>query len=159
MNKNILVEDTYNIAYNRYNIISFKHQTFIFLILFNPAFTCKSLIDFNEAFIPYNKLQFLDWPRIVAHSPTGQMYIAYGLVILVHRNIQVITIGYIQFCQGMQKKSWLKCIIWTKILDVLKNDSCKLTSWYTVLFLFISKFKYYREKWIYLFTVSFLREI
>ena len=141
MNKNILVEDTYNIAYNRYNIIRFKHQTFIFLIL--PSHVSHKF-DFNEAFIPYNKLQFLDWPRIVAHPPTGQMYIAYGLVILVHRNIQVITIGYIQFCQGMRKKSWLKCIIWTKILDVLKNDSCKLTSWYRVLFLFISKFKYYR---------------
>ena len=57
----------------------------------------KSLINFNEAFILYNKLQFLDWPSIVAHSPTGLMNIAYRLVILVHRNIQVTTLmtGYI----------------------------------------------------------------
>ena len=62
------------------------------------------LIVFNEAFIPYNELQFLDWSSIVVHSPTGLMYIAYGLVILVHRNIQVttLTIGYIQFCQGFE---------------------------------------------------------
>ena len=29
--------------------------------------------DFNEAFIPYNVLQFFDWPGIVAHSPAGLM--------------------------------------------------------------------------------------
>ena len=60
----------------------------------------KSLIDFNKAFILYNELQFLEWPSIVAHSPTGLMYIAYGLVIIVHR------------------KSWPKCIVLTKIRDV-----------------------------------------
>ena len=60
--------------------------------------------DFNEAFIPYNEFQFFDWPSIVAHSSAGLMYIAYGLVILVHRNIQVttITIGYIQLRQGFE---------------------------------------------------------
>ena len=70
----------------------------------NYVLVCKSLIDFNEAFIPYNELQFFDWPSIVAHSPAGLMYIAYGLVILVHRNIQVttITIGYIQLRQGFE---------------------------------------------------------
>ena len=49
----------------------------------------------------YNELQF-DWPSIVAHSPAGQMYIAYELVTLVPRNIQVITIkiGYFQLRQG-----------------------------------------------------------
>ena len=64
----------------------------------------KSLIDFNQVFIPYNELQFLDWPIIVAHSPAGLMYYAYGLVILVHRNIQVtnITMGYNQLSQGFE---------------------------------------------------------
>ena len=33
------------------------------------------VIDFNEASIPYNELQFLDWPNIVAHSPAGLMCI------------------------------------------------------------------------------------
>ena len=47
---------------------------------------CKSLIDFNEAFTPYNELQFLDWPIIVAHSPAGLMYVSYGLVILHYLN-------------------------------------------------------------------------
>ena len=63
---------------------------------------CNSLIDFNEAFIPYNELQFLDWPSIVAHSPAGLIYIVQGLVILVHRNIHVTTStkGYIEFRQG-----------------------------------------------------------
>ena len=63
---------------------------------------CKSLIDFNEAFIPYNELQFLDGPSIVADWSAGLMFIPYGLVILVHKNIQVttITIGYIQLRQG-----------------------------------------------------------
>ena len=37
---------------------------------------CKSLIDFNEVFIPYNELQFFDWPSIAAHSPAGLMYIS-----------------------------------------------------------------------------------
>ena len=46
----------------------------------------KSLIDFNESLIPYNELQFLDRPSIVAHSPAA------GLVVLVHRNIQVTTL-------------------------------------------------------------------
>ena len=36
---------------------------------------CKSLIDFNEDFIPYNELQFLGWPTIVARSTAGLMYI------------------------------------------------------------------------------------
>ena len=65
---------------------------------------CKSLIDFNEAFIPYNELQFPNWPSIVAQSTAGLIYITYGFVILVHRNIQVSTlmIGYIQFCQGFE---------------------------------------------------------
>ena len=60
--------------------------------------------DFNEAFIPYNELHFLDWSSIVAHSPGGLMYIVYGLVILAHINIQVtiLTIGYIQVCQGLE---------------------------------------------------------
>ena len=49
-------------------------------------FVCKSLIDFNEAFTPYNEKQFFDWPSIVAHSSAWLMCIAYGLVILVHRN-------------------------------------------------------------------------
>ena len=64
----------------------------------------KSLIDFNEAFIPYSKLQFFDWPSIVVDSPTGLMYISYGLVILVHRNVQVttITIGYIWLHQDFE---------------------------------------------------------
>ena len=65
---------------------------------------CKSLIDFNEAFIPYNELQFLDYPSIIAHSPKGPINIMYGLVILVHRNIQVTTIiiSYIQFRRGFE---------------------------------------------------------
>ena len=54
---------------------------------------CKSLFDFSEAFIPYNEPQSLDRPSIVVHSPAGLMYIAYRLVILVHRNIKVTTIG------------------------------------------------------------------
>ena len=70
----------------------------------NYVLVCKSLIDFNEAFTSYNEWQFFDWPSIVAHSPAGLMYIVYGLVILVHRNIQVttITIGYIQLRQGFE---------------------------------------------------------
>ena len=64
----------------------------------------KSLIDFNEGFIPYSKLQFFDWPSIVAHSLEGLIYIAYGLLKLIHRNIQVttVTIGYIQLRQGFE---------------------------------------------------------
>ena len=59
---------------------------------------------FYEAFIPYDEFQFLDWPSIFMHSPAGLMYIVCGLVILVHRNIQVttLTIGYIQFRQGFE---------------------------------------------------------
>ena len=34
----------------------------------NYALVCKSLIDFNEAFIPYNEQQFFDWPSIAVHS-------------------------------------------------------------------------------------------
>ena len=85
------------------------------------------IIDFNEAFIPYNELQFFDWPSIVAHLPTGLMYIAYGLVIMVHRNIQVtnIMISCIQLRQALSvsiwKKSWLQCIILTKAHS-LKSD-------------------------------------
>ena len=66
---------------------------------------CKSLIDFSEAFIPYNEQQLLDWSSIVAHSPSGLMYIVYELVILVHRNIQVTTIiiRYIQLQQDFEE--------------------------------------------------------
>ena len=60
----------------------------------------KSLIGINEAFIPYNELQFFDWNSIVTHSPTGLMYIAYGLMILVQ--VTTITIGYIQLRQGFE---------------------------------------------------------
>ena len=55
--------------------------------------------------MPCNKLQFLDRPRIFAHLSTELMYIAYELVMLVHRNIQVTTlttIGYIQFRKGFE---------------------------------------------------------
>ena len=64
----------------------------------------QSFIDFNEALIPYNELQFTDWPSIVAHSPTWLMYIAYGLAMVVCRNIQVTTIkiGNIQLRQGFE---------------------------------------------------------
>ena len=70
----------------------------------NCALVWKLLIDFNEAFIPYSELQLFYWPSIVAHSPAGLMYIAYDLVIMVHRNIQVttITIGYIYLRQGFE---------------------------------------------------------
>ena len=56
----------------------------------------SSVIDFNEAFIPY----FI--PSIVGQSHAGPMYIVHGLVIQVHRNIQVTTLTnrYIQFRQG-----------------------------------------------------------
>ena len=59
---------------------------------------------FSDIFIPYSELQFFDWPSIIAHLPAGLMYIVYGLVRLVHRNIQVttITIGYIQLRQGFE---------------------------------------------------------
>ena len=62
---------------------------------------CKSLILIK---LSYNLLQFLDRPSIVAHSPAGLKYIVYGLVILVHRNIQVstIAIGCIQLRQGFE---------------------------------------------------------
>ena len=70
----------------------------------SKTLVCKSLIDFDEASIPYNELEFFDWSSIVANSPWGLMYIMHGLVILVHRNVQVttITIGYIQFRQGFK---------------------------------------------------------
>ena len=51
-----------------------------------------SLIDFNEALIPYNELQFLKWPSIVMQPLAGLMYVTYGLVILVHKNIQATTL-------------------------------------------------------------------
>ena len=49
-------------------------------------------------------MQLLDWPSIVAPSPARLMHIAYGLVTLVHRNMQVtnLTVGYIQFRQGFE---------------------------------------------------------
>ena len=49
-------------------------------------------------------MQFLDWPSIVVHPPTELMNIEYGIVIPVHRNIQVttLTIGYSQFRQGFE---------------------------------------------------------
>ena len=74
----------------------------------NYALVCKWLIHFSEAFIPYNELQFFDWPSIVVHSPVGLMYIVYGLVILVHGNIQVttITIIYIQLREGFE--CWIR---------------------------------------------------
>ena len=91
----------------------------------NYALFCNSLIDFNEAFIPYNELQFFDWPSIVLHSPAGLMCIMCGSVVLVHRNIQVTTItlplpsvtfSYIRALSvSMWKKSWFKCIILTKV--------------------------------------------
>ena len=81
----------------------FNFKLFSSFSSFNILF-CKSLIDFNGAFIPYNELQYFDCPSIVEHSPARLMYIAHGLVILVHRNIQVITItiGYIQLRQGFE---------------------------------------------------------
>ena len=50
-----------------------------------------------------NKLQFLGGPSIVPHSPAVLIHIVYGLVILVHRNIQVTTImiGNIQLRPGL----------------------------------------------------------
>ena len=32
-------------------------------------------------FIPYNDLQFFDWPSIAASSPAGMVHIMYGLMI------------------------------------------------------------------------------
>ena len=57
-----------------------------------------------EAFFRYNELHFL---RLTHHCwalTPGLMYVAYGLVILVHKNIKVttLTIGYIQFHQGFE---------------------------------------------------------
>ena len=77
-------------------------QMFWFLRITNSVWT--SLNDFDKAFIPYNELQFLDWPSFAVHSTVGLMYIACGLMILIHRNIQVTTlmIGYIQFRQGFE---------------------------------------------------------
>ena len=81
----------------------FKNQEYG---LKNYAFTCKSLIDFNEAFTHYNELQFFDWPSIVVHSPAGLIYTTYGLVIMVHRSIQVntITIGNIHVKEGLAER-------------------------------------------------------
>ena len=41
---------------------------------------CQSFIEvsFNDQF-PYNKLQFPNWPSIVAYSPAGLICIGYGL--------------------------------------------------------------------------------
>ena len=77
-------------------------QMFWFLRITNSVWT--SLNDFDKAFIPYNELQFLDSPSFAVHSTVGLMYIACGLMILIHRNIQVTTlmIGYIQFRQGFE---------------------------------------------------------
>ena len=81
------------------------------------------------------------------------MYIAYGLVILVHRNIQVttITIGYIQLRQGfecysMEKKNWLKCIVltiayWQKSVGIVTecisdhNDTSKRNNSLNLIFM------------------------
>ena len=57
----------------------------------------KSLIDFNEAFAPYNERQFFDWLSIVVYSPPELTYIVYGLMILVHRNIQVATVTIFEY--------------------------------------------------------------
>ena len=57
-----------------------------------------------------------DWPSIVVHSPSGLMYIAYGLVILVLKSIQVtiITVSYLRALSvSTWKKCWIKCIILT----------------------------------------------
>ena len=70
------------------------------------ALVCKSLVHFNEAFIPYNKLQSLNWPSIFAHSPARLMYIIYGLVILVHRNIQVTTEWFSHMNKSLQNISF-----------------------------------------------------
>ena len=61
-------------------------------------------IDFNEAYITYNELHFSGWPNNIVHPPSGWIYIVYGSVILVHRNIQVTTIiiGDIQLPQGLE---------------------------------------------------------
>ena len=81
------------------------------------ALVCRSLIDFNEVFIPNNELQFLDWPNIVAHSPTDLMYIPYGLVILVLETFRSlpqrpVTYNFIRALSvRMQKKNWLKSMI------------------------------------------------
>ena len=68
----------------------------------NKKRVSKFVRSSDEAFIPCNEMQLLDWPSIVAHSPAGLMHIGYELVTLVHRNMQVtnLTIGYIQFRQG-----------------------------------------------------------
>ena len=42
----------------RPNALIFKNQK---QGLKNNALVCKSLTDFNEAFIPYNELQFVDY--------------------------------------------------------------------------------------------------
>ena len=101
----------------RSNALIFKNKGYG---LKNYALVWKSLIYFTKAFIPYKELQFIDWPSTwLTQSPAGLMYIAYGLVMLVHGNIQVttITIGSIQLRQdlsvSMWMKSWLKCIILT----------------------------------------------
>ena len=101
-----------------HNFIDFKLMSYLKAHIFVPFW--KSLIYFTKAFIPYKELQLIDWPSIwLTQSPAGLMYIAYGLVMLVHGNIQAtsITIGSIQLCQdlsvSMWKKSWLKCIILT----------------------------------------------
>ena len=72
-------------------------------------------------------LQFFDWPGIVVHSPAGLMHSTYGLVILVHKNIQVTKFSYIKALSiSMWKKSWLRATnssnSFAKILLVLLNN-------------------------------------
>ena len=72
-------------------------------------------------------LQFFDWPGIVVHSPVGLMHSTYGLVILVHKNIQVTKFSYIKALSvSMWKKSWLRATnslnSFVKILLVLLNN-------------------------------------
>ena len=92
----------YQVCICQYRRILFIGQVLWFLWTKNMVLkvlrlSVKSFIDFNEAFILCIRLEFLGWRSIVARSPAGPMYIAYALVILVHRNIQVtaITIGCI----------------------------------------------------------------
>ena len=124
------------------------------------ALVCESLIDFNETFfIPYNEMQFWDWPNIVVQSPAGLLYIAqrlerdtgswkhsgYNLNEQLHSVSSGLWVG---------KKSWLKCLFLTKIPT--------WTSCYRI-FLFLLRFKWCRQKWIcnsvYLFNASFLHKI
>ena len=80
-------------------VSKFMRSSYEALIPYIPYIPC-----YYEAVIPCNEQQFLDWPSIAAHSSAGLICIAYGLVILVHRNIQVttVTIGFIQLRQGFE---------------------------------------------------------